>query len=967
MNILKVVIVAKTRMGGDACVGGLTFDGRSLRLVAADRDTNDQFNQEYQVGDVWEVEYRPDPEITPPLVENIIVTGKRRLGPIVQIESFIEAQMPSISGGVEAIFEGLTQTTQLGVLYIAERTGLPSRSTMFWRPDQPLLRNDDYKRIRYRYPTAEGGCTLTFTGYQEPIPVIPAGTLVRVSLAHWWRPEGMVDGEFRCYVQVSGWFLPDALAKQDASLPRQAQIETHGDRIPELQTKLQKIFGYPNFRPLQEPIIENVLLKRDTLVVMPTGSGKSLCYQLPATLFPGLTVVVSPLISLMEDQVLELNEWGIPALYLNSTLGYSEYLDAVARIRSGEVKLLYAAPETLLRPETFVLLENCPTDCLVIDEAHCISEWGHDFRPEYRQLAGLRDRLPRAVTLAVTATATQRVRQDIKNSLGIADANEYISSFNRSNLFLSVVDKIDGVAQVRAFLDDQPGQAGIIYCATRNQVDLLADQLGYAGYPVLSYHAGMEDGDRRANQHRFRYEEGLIMIATIAFGMGINKPNVRFILHYDIPQNIEHYYQQIGRAGRDGLRSDCLVLYSYRDVAKIQHFIDQQPPRLCKGSKMRLEALLRFIDYRSCRRVPLLAYFGEKYPEDRCQACDNCLSSQSLEDSSLPERVELAPDEDGATRAALTTPARLFLTCTLETHEIFGLNHLIKVLRGSKSKRVFQFKHNQLPSYATGRGYTKEQWRHLGNQFVRLRLLERTRPHGSLKLTDEGKAVLEGGEVWGRLPGILISARITQEAPHHDQALFEQLRNLRAKLAIERGLPPYVIFNDRSLMEMATFFPCTPAELVKIYGVGEKKAVLYSPHFLPIIQAYCDANPVALTPVPTPRFSRQGSPTGQKRTDYVWGNYQAGESIETLAADLGITPGTILNHLKKAHQAGKPLRSDGLKTYNQLSIEEEQRVFQAFGELGTERLKPVFDALGESVPYDQLHIWRLIYQVMAEE
>ena len=417
--------------------------------------------------------------------------------------------------------------------------------------------------------------------------------------------------------------------KSGPKLPEREQPKTYEREIPKIKGILQQTFGYPAFRPLQEKIIANVLHKRDSLAIMPTGSGKSLCYQLPAILFPGLTVVVSPLISLMEDQVLELQEWGLAAVYLNSTLSPIEYLETTASIRDSKIKLLYAAPETLLRPETMLLLEQSPVDCLVIDEAHCISEWGHDFRPEYRQLAGLRNRLPQAVTLAVTATATRRVRQDIKSSLGIHDANEFISSFDRTNLVLTVADKVAGVAQTHTFLEAHSDQAGIIYCATRDQVDSLTAQLAAEGYPVLPYHAGMDDDTRRAHQRRFRYEDGLIMVATIAFGMGINKSNLRFILHYDLPKNIESYYQQIGRAGRDGLPADCLLLYSYGDVGTIRYFINQEAPELRRGAEMRLTALLRFLDTGACRRVPLLDYFGERYPQEDCGACDNCLSARS--------------------------------------------------------------------------------------------------------------------------------------------------------------------------------------------------------------------------------------------------------------------------------------------------------------------------------------------------
>jgi ATP-dependent DNA helicase RecQ len=689
---------------------------------------------------------------------------------------------------------------------------------------------------------------------------------------------------------------------------------------------------------------------------MPTGSGKSLCYQLPATLFPGLTVVVSPLIALMEDQVLELREWGISAAYLNSTLSHAEYIETTARIRDCQVRLLYAAPETLLRPETIVLLESCQVDCLVIDEAHCISEWGHDFRPEYRQLGGLRARLPEAVTLAVTATATRRVRQDIKKSLRITDANEFISSFNRENLLLTVTDKINGLAQTRAFLDAHPGQAGIIYCATREQVDNLTVQLETEGYPVLPYHAGMDDSTRRAYQHRFRYEEGLIIVATIAFGMGINKSNLRFILHYDLPKNIESYYQQIGRAGRDGLPADCLLLYSYSDVSTIRYFIEQEPPELRRGSEMRLKALLDFLDTQDCRRIPLLEYFGEKYPRDDCASCDNCLAD-CLEESD-------ASDGEAA-KVNLSDPARLFITCAQETDEIFGSAHLIKVLRGSKAKKVLQFRHDQLGSHGAGGGYSKEYWQHLATQFIRMGLLKRTPPHGSLKVTPAGKAVLAGQEIWGRLPGRFARTAV-REMPEHAPELFQQLRALRARLASERNIPPYVIFQDRSLIEMAAYFPRTPEELGQVYGVGKRKLDEYGPHFLPVIQAYCRENEMDGTASPPKTDSPyRASPSGQKRTDYVWEHFQAGETISTIAADLGFTQNTILNHLKKAFEAGRPLNVDGLRAASALTPEEEQRVMEAFDEHGTEYLKSIFVALNESVPYDQLHLWRLIYQVSS--
>ena len=377
---------------------------------------------EYEIGEVWEVEASPAAEVIPPHVENIIVRDKRRLGPMSTPEVFIDRRMPAQQGGTEALYEGLTQTTSSGALYITEATGVPSFSTMFWRPDRPLTLDTEGKRIRYRYPTPDGGCSLTFVGFQEPIETLPAGTLLRVSLAHWWRPRERAEAELRCFLQLSGWYplslaappaeparARPALTRESASqpAPSPAPSPSRSSRpLVAARRLLKQTFGFDDFLPLQADIIANVLNGRDSLGIMPTGSGKSLCYQLPALLLDGPTVVVSPLIALMQDQVEALRELGAPAAFLNSTLSYPEYVETTRRVRAGEVKLLYMAPETLLRPETLVLLDRCQPACLAIDEAHCISSWGHDFRPEYRQLLPLRERYPGAVCLALTATAT---------------------------------------------------------------------------------------------------------------------------------------------------------------------------------------------------------------------------------------------------------------------------------------------------------------------------------------------------------------------------------------------------------------------------------------------------------------------------------------------------------------------------------------------------------------------------------
>jgi ATP-dependent DNA helicase RecQ len=619
---MKVLIVAKTRRGGGACVGAITEQGRSVRLIAADAETNEHAGLEYEVGDVWEIESRPDPQIVPPHVENIIITWARKVDRSKRLEELIHRYMPPVSGGPEQLFDGLAQVAPSGALYIAERTGLPKRSTMFWVPDQALELDCTGKRLHYRCGKGDRGLSIVFVGFQEPLESIPAGTLLRVSLAHWWRPKDKPDEEQRCYVQLSGWFLKNA-DRARTSCPRSDAVKWSGHGLDDARQALKRTFGYGEFLPLQANIIARVLEGKHALAVMPTGGGKSLCYQLPALMLDGLTVVVSPLIALMEDQVRQLLQLNIPAAFLNSTLAHQDYLTITNYVRKGDVKILYTAPETLLRPETVMLMEQSRLCCLAVDEAHCISEWGHDFRPDYRQLQAVRGRFPHAICLALTATATARVRDDIAQLLGIPPEGRFVASFNRPNLFLRVEPHGNALTQTLAFLERNRGESGIIYCATRRKVDELTTILNANGWPALPYHAGLEDAVRQTNQSRFINDEVQLIIATIAFGMGINKANVRFVLHYNLPKDLESYYQEIGRAGRDGRPAECLLLFSRRDATIIRRFIQQGAAAERAGREERLTAMLRFAETRACRRISLLAYFGESFAGS-CMECDNC-------------------------------------------------------------------------------------------------------------------------------------------------------------------------------------------------------------------------------------------------------------------------------------------------------------------------------------------------------
>ena len=949
---MLVTIVAKTRMGRGACIGALTDDGRSVRLIAPDMAYNEHFNLEYKVGDVWEIEADPAEEIIPPHTENVVVRRKRRVGRADDLPALIERHMPPRAGGLDMLYDGLVRGKPGNPLFITERAGVPGYSTLFWRPDRPLTRDTSGKRIRYRYATDRGDYTLTFVGFQEPVIEIPAGTLLRVSLAHWWRPDEHPDAELRCYLQLSGWFgLPEEDAIPEEDEPDEIREEAtfpEETLLQEARDTLRRVFGYDDFRPLQADVITNVMARRDTLAVMPTGSGKSMCFQLPALLFPGLTVVVSPLISLMEDQVMQLRQAGVPAAYLNSTVAYDGYLAITQQIRAGRLKLLYTSPETLLRPETLVMLDECRVDCLTIDEAHCISEWGHDFRPEFRQLVQVRRRLPDAVCLAITATATERVRRDVKETLAVSDADEFIASFDRENLFLSVAPRADGLAQIEAFLADRRGESGLIYCATRDRTDELAAQLSARGWPALPYHAGLDYATRRENQRRFAFEEGIIVVATVAFGMGINKSNVRFVIHHDLPKDLENYYQQIGRAGRDGLPGDCLLLFSRQDAMTINFLLDQNEPSQRAAATARLQAMIAFAETTGCRRRPLLAYFGEEVAADNCGRCDNCLSG-------------------GREQMDLTIPAQKFLSCAVRTGQIFGASHLIDVLRGSRSKEVLKRGHDRLSTYNIGGEFTKKEWQQLARQFVSDGLLAQDMDHGSLKLTPKGQAVLKGEPYFGAPPKAERDTRHAM-ARDYDVTLFDRLREVRLELARQADVPAFVVFSDAALREMAIYYPQTRDSFARMQGVGAAKLERYGEAFLAAIRAYCGERGIAERPKPEAVARSVAPRTTPNRRDDVLALYRRGHSVSEIAGMFNVQTKTVINNLWDAARNGETMPAEPLLAESTLGVNERQRVLASFRELGTDLLRPVYEALGEAIPYEELHVLRLYFvarQVMT--
>jgi ATP-dependent DNA helicase RecQ len=605
---------------------------------------------------------------------------------------------------------------------------------------------------------------------------------------------------------------------------------------------LKQSFGFDSFRPLQEEIIRDALAGRDVFALLPTGGGKSLCFQLPALARAGLTVVVSPLISLMKDQVDALQASGIAATFLNSTLSSSEGAKRTQGLRNGEYNLLYVAPERLMLSGFLTNLKSWNVNQIAIDEAHCISEWGHDFRPEYRQLAQLREHFPQTPVMALTATATGRVQSDILKQLRLREPSCYVASFNRPNLTYRVLPKNSAYKQLLKFVSARPDESGIVYCQSRNSTENVAERLKADGIVAEPYHAGLDARTRSTNQELFLRDEVRVICATIAFGMGINKPNVRFVVHYDLPKNVEGFYQETGRAGRDGLPSECLLLFSAGDAVKYSRFIDEiSNEQERKIARQQLRHMVELAESAECRRVALLRYFGEQFSEANCQACDNCLTPRETYDG--------------------TVEAQKFLSCVYRLHEKsgidFGVNQVAEVLTGAQSEKVLKWDHHQVSTYGIGKEHSRGEWILIGRELVRLGYVRQLpEKFNVLQVTDGGRRALKERE-----PVVMAKPitppkveKLAGEKKYRsrdsgvggiecDEALFDRLRRLRKKIADERGLPAYIIFSDVSLRQMARYYPTTGAEFARINGVGERKLADFGKVFMDSIAGYLNKNP----------------------------------------------------------------------------------------------------------------------------
>lgn len=723
-----------------------------------------------------------------------------------------------------------------------------------------------------------------------------------------------------------------------------------------LEGALKHHFGHEQFRFDQRRIIEQVLKNQDVLVIMPTGGGKSLCYQLPALLRDGVTIVVSPLIALMQDQVTALRDNGIGATFLNSTLSLDEVRSREKALFSGDIKLLYIAPERLFTPTFQDLLDKLSQkvgiSTFAIDEAHCVSEWGHDFRPEYRQLFQLKQRYPQIPIIALTATATERVRTDIVQQLRLANAEIHVSSFNRQNLYYEVKQKskqsyLQLLETVNVYQGEDKG-SGIVYCLSRKHVNEVALKLQQDGISALPYHAGLSAEDREANQTKFIRDDVQIIVATIAFGMGINKPDVRFVVHYDLPRNLESYYQEAGRAGRDGENAKCIILFGWGDVHTVKYLIGQKAdPNEQRIAQQQLNQIINYAESSVCRRKIQLGYFGESF-KTPCDNCDNCINPSPLED--------------------WTIEAQKFLSCVYRCDQRFGMNHIIDVLRGSRKKRIVELNHDQLSTHNIGADRTVEEWRMLCRALLHQGYLDETTDgYSVLKLNASSNQVLK------KLIAVEIPVSAKLETPAtsstkaanaeltvEENSLMSELRSVRKRLADEQSVPPYIVFSDASLRQMSQNRPQTPEAFAKISGVGSRKLIQYGEVFTQAIQDFCEENGLEERSAETAiLITHEPASKSDIATTHLatYQLYQDGLSLPDIALKRDVRLNTINGHIGKLIEAGYEIDINRL-----VSAERQAVINSAIAEVGTHSLRNIREVTGETYDYQEIGLVRAAWE-----
>ena len=709
---------------------------------------------------------------------------------------------------------------------------------------------------------------------------------------------------------------------------------------------LKTHFGYDAFLPLQEDIVGSVMAGRDTFALMPTGGGKSLCYQLPALALPGLTLVVSPLIALMKDQVDSLVANGIPAEFINSTQTSAELSQVVRRVRAGETKLLYVAPERAIEQRFGDFLATLDVSLVAIDEAHCVSEWGHEFRPAYRELRNLRTSCPDSPVIALTATATRQVRGDVLSQLGLRDPQTFISSFNRPNLNYSIVPRERDLTSLLALLEKYRGESAIIYCGSRKDTEEMALALRERAFIAEPYHAGLAADVRKATQERFIHDRTPIVVATIAFGMGINKPDVRLVVHHDLPKSIESYYQETGRAGRDGLPSECVLYYSYAGKSRQEYFINQiDDEEERERSRQRLERVIALCNLPTCRRKFVLEYLGEEWPDGNCAGCDNCLGPREEYDA--------------------TEMAQKVLSAVIRTGERFGAAQVIAVLRGSRGERVLKQGHDQLSVHGIAAAHSADELRDLVEDLKSEGLLESSGgEYPTLAVTPPGREFLKSR---GALTLSRPAQRKTSTPPtggvgsqDYDQGLYDALTALRRELADGRGVPAYVIFNNRTLQDMARRVPRSPAEFACVSGVGQAKLEDLGGPFLERINAYAREQGWPVPSASAPRNVRTAKEPRVVNQSYreTGQLISEGASLGKVAEARGLTVGTILGHLERLVEEGVEVEWEHLLP----PAEHRAEIETVLGYLGENPLRPVWEELEGRFSYDEIRLVRLAWR-----
>ena len=717
---------------------------------------------------------------------------------------------------------------------------------------------------------------------------------------------------------------------------------------PEAVDVLRRYWGYESFRPLQSEAIAANAAGRDTLVILPTGGGKSLCFQVPALIREGVTVVVSPLISLMQDQVQALQANGISAAAWNSTVNAAGSRKIQEDIRSGALKLLYVAPERLTQDWVLDALSDAGhLSGFAIDEAHCVSTWGHDFRPHYQQLSVLRQRFPDVPMAALTATATPRVREDIVAGLGLQSPETLVGSFDRPNLNYSVLQRADRTAQIREVIDRHPKESGIVYCITRKEVDEITAILNSVGCDARAYHAGLSDAQREETQTAFIRDQCRIIVATIAFGMGIDKPDVRFVIHASLPKSLENYQQEAGRAGRDGEPSDCVLLYSVGDLRTWEFIINKSPGPNSRTQTDAVRAALDFCQSTQCRHVALVEHFGQSLDKPCGDACDSCTI----------ERPQMAGSE------ALVA-AQKILSCVHRLGQRFGAGHTVDVLRGSRAKKILERGHDSLSTYGLMKGTDAGVVRNWINELIQQQFLVQVGEYSVLNLTEAAGAVFKG-KVTPQLTAAPVTSSAGAAAPppvddENTIALFEELRDLRGDLAAEKGVPPYIVFGDAALRDMARRRPVRADAMLRCKGVGRTKLETYGEAFMGRIRTFCERSGLTAA-------GSSGGPAGQATAtknelkELAMRMFAEGASIEEVVDKTARAPSTISNYLAEY------IENEGITDPSPwVSGRMAEIVEESIEQLGCERLRPVFDDLDGSVDYETIRTVAACWMVRQE-